>query len=389
MAASVGDFKTVGTRKFRFEGTPEAFYPWSPWAGTVYSASSLAAAKALVPIDDSVDERVVQLQDTTADVVYIYVQKAAGYGGTFDLSFDLLMRSDIGADVDAFTKAEAAAASFASGDFAYVSDIDTGTGFLMNSNGTDLVSGKYWMQLGSSTITGSASVGAIYPFLNQYWECLDATASSEVFKVTDQLDVVAYTSNQTLTAAECKGSVITNAGAGGAVVLTLPTAVAGLHVTVIKDAAQDLTITAGGSDTVQGAASIINDNTGDLYGCIRLVATDATEWKIVTATGGWNRYVSDMGIVAHAATGTAELSSMFGGTVHNNDGASGAVVITSPTEVEGMHIRVMKTVDQNLTFNNSSAAAVIADTTSETDKYVELFYVSGAWVVGVSTGTWA
>jgi len=489
-----GDTKTVGTRIFRYEGTPAAFRPWSPWAPNVYADTSLAAAKALVTIDGSVDEKVVELQDTTNDVAYIYVQKSTGYGVSFDASFDLLMRTDIGPDIASYTKAEAAAASFASGDFAYVSDIDTGTGFLMNANGTDLVSGKYWMQLGSSTIASSPSVGAIYPFLNQYWACLDATASAEVFIVTDQKDVTDYTGDQTLTAAQCKGGVITNKGASAAVNLTLPTAVAGLHVyvikdaaydltvtagasdtvqglsaisnttdgdvygcihliatdaaewkiatatgswkdvelvtahtgdatlnddechgqihtnagaggavnltlptcraglslTVIKDAAQDLTITAGASDTINGAASILNDDTEDLYGAVTLVGTDAAEWKAVNANGGWLGIVDPTAVSDHASSVTLEASAMYGGHIHTNQGAGGAVVLTSPTEVEGMWIVLHKSANQNLTFNNSAAAAVIANTTGgETDKMISLRYSAGAWLVGPATGTWA
>lgn len=94
-------------------------------------------------------------------------------------------------------------------------------------------------------------------------------------------------------------------------------------------------------------------------------------------------------IEINTANHTLTADEMYGGAIYSNTGATGAVVLTSDTEVEGMHIMLHKDANQNFTFNNSGAGAVIANTASETDKIQHLYYVGGAWVVGEATGTWA
>jgi len=161
--ASLGDFVNRGGRNYRFEGSPLAFRPWSPWGKTVYSDTTLALAKGDVPIDDSLDEKIVEIETTNDGVRYVFVQKTAGYGVSFDLSFDQVFRTDFGVTANSKTKVQADAFAFSTGELVFVSDIgESAEGFLMTYDGTDLNSGVYWMQRASNTIATGAPQWVTY-----------------------------------------------------------------------------------------------------------------------------------------------------------------------------------------------------------------------------------
>ncbi len=108
---------------------------------------------------------------------------------------------------------------------------------------------------------------------------------------TQDKTVEAHTGDDTLTAAETD-NVLTNEGAAGAVVLTLPTAEAGLHYWFYVQAAQTLKVTAGASDTIRidtlesVAAGYISSAT--VGSAIHLQAVNATEWVAASApVGTW------------------------------------------------------------------------------------------------------
>ncbi len=89
------------------------------------------------------------------------------------------------------------------------------------------------------------------------------------------------------------GKVITNAGAGGSVALTLPEAAAGLEYTFVVMAAQDLVLTPAAGDAIniatsQGdAAETFTANAVGEY--VTLVAVDGTNWISVANAGTWTQ----------------------------------------------------------------------------------------------------
>lgn len=104
--------------------------------------------------------------------------------------------------------------------------------------------------------------------------------------------VEAHTEDDTLTVGE-SGSVHTNAGAGGTVVLTLPSAAAGLTFTVKVMAAQALRITPGAGDAIYIGASAgaaaeywYADAAGET---VTLTAVDATNWVADAYIGTWTQ----------------------------------------------------------------------------------------------------
>jgi len=280
--ASLGDFVTRGGRVYRFEGSPLAFRPWSPWGKNVYANTSLALAKADVPIDDSIDEKIIELEDTTDGTRYIFIQKTTGYGATFDLSFDQIFRTDFGVTANSKTKVQADAFTFVTGELVFVSDIgEAAEGFLMTFDGTDLNSGVYWMQRASNTIATTPSVGDVFSHLNSNWKCIDATVDKEVFVITTQRPVFIHTITENIALTETFGGIITNTGAAGAIILSMQAGseVEGAHCTIEKTTSQDMTINDSG-------ASQIVANTQAAPRSIELSFVNGA-WKEGFALGNW------------------------------------------------------------------------------------------------------
>lgn len=112
----------------------------------------------------------------------------------------------------------------------------------------------------------------------------DASGTVELIKV------VAKTATGTLTADECRGGVITNTGAGGAIVLTLPAPVPGMRLRVCLTVAQDvdlnaangtriLALTNADGDAISSAAAVGNS--------LELVAVSTTQWAAFAVSGTW------------------------------------------------------------------------------------------------------
>lgn len=100
----------------------------------------------------------------------------------------------------------------------------------------------------------------------------------------------AHTTTEAIPATECWGGTVTNTGAGGAIVLTLPTPVAGMRVLVALTAAQDvdvnpadgtsiLTLTNAAGDAISSAATIGN--------FVWLQAISTTQWIALGSSGTW------------------------------------------------------------------------------------------------------
>ena len=106
------------------------------------------------------------------------------------------------------------------------------------------------------------------------------------------IDVEAHTADDTLTANE-NGTCHTNTGAGGAVVLSLPPAVVGLHYFFGVGAAQALSINPDGSETISlpsngvpgsAGATIVADAVGET---VHLMCVKAGNWAVMGYTGTW------------------------------------------------------------------------------------------------------
>jgi hypothetical protein len=102
--------------------------------------------------------------------------------------------------------------------------------------------------------------------------------------------VTAHTATGNITAAESFGGTVTNTGAGGAIVLTLPVAVVGMEVTVYLTAAQDVNV------NPQDGASILalTDAAGDAISSdatigsgLTLRALSTTTWGALYRQGTW------------------------------------------------------------------------------------------------------
>lgn len=106
----------------------------------------------------------------------------------------------------------------------------------------------------------------------------------------EALNVYAHASTATISSNELYGGTLTNTGASGAVVLTLPAPAVGMHFRVWLTAAQDvdinpangtqiLSLTNATGDAISSAATIGNS--------IELVALSTTTWAAFATSGTW------------------------------------------------------------------------------------------------------
>jgi hypothetical protein len=108
--------------------------------------------------------------------------------------------------------------------------------------------------------------------------------------VLNPVTVIAETATGTLAAAECYGSIITNTGAAGAIVLTLPTPAVGMHIRVYLTAAQDVDLNAANGTQILVLTNATGDaisSAGAIGNSIELVALSATTWGQIAASGVW------------------------------------------------------------------------------------------------------
>lgn len=115
---------------------------------------------------------------------------------------------------------------------------------------------------------------------------------SQTLAMRGLIDVEAHTADDTLTANE-NGTCHTNTGAGGAITLTLPAAVVGLHYYFGVGAAQQLRIDPNGSETISlpsngvpgsGGSYIVADAVGET---VHLMCVKAGNWAVMGYTGTW------------------------------------------------------------------------------------------------------
>lgn len=106
----------------------------------------------------------------------------------------------------------------------------------------------------------------------------------------EMVNVTAKTATATLTSAECYGGIFTNTGASGAIVLTLPTPAAGMHIRVYLTAAQDVDLNAANGTQILALTNATGDaisSAATIGNSIELVGISATQWVAFAASGTW------------------------------------------------------------------------------------------------------
>jgi hypothetical protein len=104
------------------------------------------------------------------------------------------------------------------------------------------------------------------------------------------LSVEAEAATDTITAGQLYGSVITNTGAVGAAVYTLPAPAVGMHVRVFLTVAQDVDINPADGTTILGLTNAAGDaisSAGAIGNCIELIALSTTTWGVFASSGTW------------------------------------------------------------------------------------------------------
>lgn len=109
--------------------------------------------------------------------------------------------------------------------------------------------------------------------------------------------VGAKTAAYTVLPQDCYGGVITNEGASGTVVLSLPSAEVGMSLTVLVLAAQVVQLDPSGSEIINafgaaagdsvgtGAAGVVAGAAGD---CISIACVEDGEWIVTNYIGTWD-----------------------------------------------------------------------------------------------------
>lgn len=132
-----------------------------------------------------------------------------------------------------------------------------------------------------TTITGSVTITS---------DAGNVATVSDADGVLNPVTVVAKTATGNIAADECYGTIFTNTGAGGAIVLSLPAPVVGMHIRVYLTAAQDVDLNAATSTQIL----VLTNATGDaissaatIGNSIELVALSSTTWGAIASSGTW------------------------------------------------------------------------------------------------------
>lgn len=104
----------------------------------------------------------------------------------------------------------------------------------------------------------------------------------------ETLNVYAKTATATLSRKEVYGGVITNTGASGAIVLSLPAPVVGMHFRVYLTVAQDVDINPADSTQILAVTNATGDaisSAATIGNAIELVALSSTTWGAFAVSG--------------------------------------------------------------------------------------------------------
>jgi len=153
-------------------------------------------------------------------------------------------------------------------------------------------SGKIVFSVGTPQATGTTQHVAAPVLTLQDTGTGGVAAPKGIFAgpVIAQVQVTANTGTATPAATDSR-TVYTNTGDGDGSTVTLPAAAAGLVYTIYVDAAQTVTVTAVGDDTIRiagnvtaAAGSITSNVTGS---SVTLTAISATQWVATSSLGTW------------------------------------------------------------------------------------------------------
>lgn len=153
-------------------------------------------------------------------------------------------------------------------------------------------SGKIVFKIGTPNASGSTQHTANTVLTLQDTGTGGTAAPKGIFAgpVIAQVQVTANTGTATPAATDSR-TVYTNTGDTDGSTVTLPAAAAGLQYTIYVDAAQTVTITAVGDDTIRiagnvtaAAGSITSNVTGS---SVTLTAISATQWVATSSLGTW------------------------------------------------------------------------------------------------------
>jgi hypothetical protein len=123
-------------------------------------------------------------------------------------------------------------------------------------------------------------------------DAVEFTASDATFQVDvyQQTPSLAKTSDYTATQGE-SGALLSNAGASGAIQLTLPAATPGLNYCIFVAEAYTITVDVDDADQILDLTNSTGDaiqNTGTVGDSVCVVALDTAEWANMQEIGTWS-----------------------------------------------------------------------------------------------------
>lgn len=117
------------------------------------------------------------------------------------------------------------------------------------------------------------------------WDCGDGNVRHNA--AVEFPAITAKTASYTITATDLAlGNAFSNAGASGAITLTLPAPKAGARLWVLKQAQQNLTLSAASGTTIDGASSWANTAAQNNKWTL-LIGMSSTLWTVVASSGTW------------------------------------------------------------------------------------------------------
>ncbi len=392
--ASIGDFATFGGRTFRFQASAgiDAWRPWSPW-GDIYTDTSLALAKLQVPIDGSLDEKVIELIDTTAGTIHIFIQKIAGYGVDFDDSFDGVLDTSV-----TFITADTIGPVLATIDISSLSGM-TSSSAAVEASIVDAAD--------HAVVLAGISAGALNAAVtDSHTQNTDAGTTQTSFKIAEgvsgkeaELDAQNLTANTNLDLKRIDDNLNGAENAMPIITKTKTTAlseaaVVGQTVFISDiDGGKGFVLTYDGTDFISGIYFFQDgsDTIATAPSVGGIFSHLNTFWECIDSTANEEVFVitTQKAVFNKTVTGNIEDNEAKGGVI-TNTGAAAAIVLSfvSAAETEGAHCTIVKTDSDSLTIEDSGAGAVIANTTSETNVQIELTRVNGIWQTSADTGTW-
>lgn len=150
----------------------------------------------------------------------------------------------------------------------------------------------------TGTSNGFVSEGATADTSETTLSFTDATADTTVTipakavsGTVEVLSVQDEPATDTITAGQLYGGVITNTGAVGAAVYTLPAPAVGMHFRVYLTVAQDVDINPADGTTILALTNAAGDaisSAATIGNCIELVALTSTTWAAFAVSGTWS-----------------------------------------------------------------------------------------------------